>query len=121
MGHINLSYIDDSLLIGDTKQECEENVEDTLKLFEKVGFIVHEKKSVFKPVQKLRFLGFLIDSVNMIVTLPDEKVESVISECTYFYNKKIVSIRDLAKVIGILISVVPAVEQGPLHYRSLEF
>ena len=120
MGHSNLGYIDDSLLIGDTKQECHENVQDTKELFEKVGFIVHQKKSVFIPVQKLRFLGFLIDSVNMIVTLPDEKVENVIIECKKVYNKKYVSLRDLAKIIGILVLVFPAVEQGPLHYRTLE-
>jgi hypothetical protein len=40
MGHLNLGYIDDSLLIGDSRKECLENVNDTNWLFEKVGFIV---------------------------------------------------------------------------------
>ena len=81
MGHLNLGYIDDSLLIGDSRKECLENVNDTNWLFEKVGFIVHEKKSGFEPTQKLTSFGFIIDSVNMIVTLPQEKVDNVILEC----------------------------------------
>ena len=99
MGHINLGYIDDSLLIGDSEQDCCENVFDTKWLFEKVGFIVHEKKSVFQPVQKLKFLGFLIDSVKMIVTLPQEKVDNIIFECTHLYKKADASIREVAKAI----------------------
>ena len=58
MSHLNLGYIDHSLLIGDSRKECLENVNDTNWLFEKVGFIVHEKKSVFEPTQKLTFFWF---------------------------------------------------------------
>jgi hypothetical protein len=32
MGHVNIGYIDDSLLIGDTFEECKHNVQDTVKL-----------------------------------------------------------------------------------------
>ena len=39
MGHLNLGYIDDSLLIGDSSKECLEIVNDTNWLFEKVGVI----------------------------------------------------------------------------------
>ena len=120
MGHLNVGYIDDSLLIGDSRKECLENVNDTNWLFEKVGFIVHEKKSVFEPTQKLKFLGFIIDSVNMIATLRQEKVDNVILECKSLYKKEQVSLWELAKVIGILVSVFPAVEFGQLHYRNLE-
>ena len=62
----------------------------------------------------------MIDSIQMIVTLPADKVEKVIGECTKLFNKQTCSLRELAKVIGILVSVFPAVEQGPMHYRNLE-
>ena len=121
MGHVIMGYIDDSLLVGDTYQECTNNVLDTKCMFEKIGFIVHEKKSVFQPVQKLKFLGFLIDSVLMLVTLPQDKVNNIISVCTDLFNREWASLRDIAKVIGNLVSVFPAVEQGQLHYRNLEY
>lgn len=58
MGHVNIGYIDDSLLIGDTFEECKHNVQDTVKLVTDLGFIVHEDKSVFVPSKKTTILGF---------------------------------------------------------------
>jgi hypothetical protein len=41
MGHVNIGYIDDSLLIGDTFEECKQNVQDTVKLV--TDFNQHQK------------------------------------------------------------------------------
>ena len=120
LGHINAGYIDDSLLIGDDKAECKRNVTDTQDLFEKVGFIVHQKKSIFEPVQKLQFLGFLIDSIKMIVTLPEEKIKKVSEACLQLLKKSNASIQELASVIGLIVSTFSAVQYGKLHYRCLE-
>jgi hypothetical protein len=46
MGHVNIGYIDDPLLIGDTFEEWKHNVQDTVKLVTDLGFIVHEDKFV---------------------------------------------------------------------------
>lgn len=83
MGHVNIpvGYIDDSLLVGDTFEECKQNVHDTVKLVTDLGFIVHEDKSVFVPSKKLQFLGFLIDTEKMIVTLTQEKKDRLVEEC----------------------------------------
>ena len=78
------------------------------------------KKSIVVPVQKLKFLGFLIDSVKMVVPLPVDKIDNTIQECKVLLKKQEATIREVAKVIGTLVSVFPAVEYGPLHYRNLE-
>lgn len=45
-GHLNVGYIDDSYLQGDTVQECHDNITDTTDLFVKLGFVIHPLKSV---------------------------------------------------------------------------
>lgn len=87
MGHVNIpvGYIDDSLLVGDTFEECKQNVHDTVKLVTDLGFIVHEDKSVFVPSKKLQFLGFLIDTEKMIITLTQEKKDRLVEECQKIY------------------------------------
>lgn len=120
LGYINMGYIDDSILIGDDYEECSENIKVTKDLVESVGFTVNDKKSVFIPVQKLHFLGFFINSVNMQVTLPQEKVENIKHLCFSLSKKDETSIKEVAKVIGTLVSVFPAVEYGKLFYRNLE-
>ena len=58
MGHLNSGYIDDSHLQGDTVEDCQQNVGDTVTLFKRLGFFIHPEKSVFVPTQRLTFLGF---------------------------------------------------------------
>ena len=55
-GHLSVIFVDDSYLQGDTEQECMNNIKATVDLLLKLGFIVHEKKSVLKPTQKIEFL-----------------------------------------------------------------
>ena len=50
---------------------------DSCDLFSKLGFILHPVKSVLKPVQVLTFLAFVLDSVNMTVSLTQEKIQRI--------------------------------------------
>ena len=119
-GHLSIGYIDDSYLQGDTLTECKRNVEDTSALFTKLGFTIHPRKSVFTPAQTLTFLGFVLNSLDMTVTPTQEKVEKTISACSQLLERGEVSILDVARVIGIIVSNFPGVQFGPLHYRALE-
>lgn len=73
LGYTNVGYIDDSLLCGDTYYECKENIQKTVSSIEQIGFIIHPEKSQFEPSKKITFLGNIIDSEEMIVTLPIDK------------------------------------------------
>ena len=109
-GHTNVAYIDDSLLIADTPLECTNNVKDTACLLQNLGFFIHEKKSVFIPTQMITFLGNVIDSVSMTVTLPKEKVDRIKDECLRLQKKNKTSIREVSRIIGILVSSFSAVD-----------
>ena len=94
-------YIDD-FTKGDTST-CEENIHKTMRLYAKLGFAINLKKSFqIVPTQKVRILGFVIDSVLNLLRI------------------KKPTIRYLVKVIGTIISCMPAAILGPLFYRYLE-
>ena len=59
--------------MGETAKICLDNVTDTVKLLRRLGFTIHPGKSVFVPTQKITFLGFIIDSVKMTITLTEGK------------------------------------------------
>ena len=80
-GHLNVGYIDDSYLQGDTVHECNDNINDTTDLFIKLGFVIHPLKSVLQPTQTLIFLGFVLNSVNMTASLTSEKVNRIKEKC----------------------------------------
>lgn len=118
LGYLNVGYIDDSLLVGETIQECSSGSSAMITLVEKLGFFVNYEKSVLKPAQKIAFLGNIIDSVKMTVTLTDERKENILYECKKLHKKSEASIRKVASVIGLIVSSFSAIEFGPLHYRS---
>ena len=93
LGHTNSGYTDDSLLVADSFTECEENIRDTVSLMTDLGFIIHEKKPVLIPTNKITFLGKNIDSERMIVTMPQEKVLDIVQECKVLYGKKTAKIK----------------------------
>ena len=69
LGHQSSLYIDDSVLTGQTYDDCAANVIDTTQLIDNLGFIAHPFKSVFIPTQELDYLGFTRNSKTMQVTV----------------------------------------------------
>ena len=120
LGHTCMGHIDDSLLVGYNYQSCKCNITDSLLLFTQLGFVIHPEKSVLQPVQSIEFLGFVIDSVQMTTRLLPRKVTKVKSICNDLLHKHNPTIREVAQVIGLLVSSLPGALFGPLHYRHLE-
>lgn len=119
-GHIIVSYIDDTLLVGRTESELDLAVKETIELFESLGFIINREKSVFKPSQEAVFLGFVLNSVMMTVRLTERKIQDLKASCTALLRAKIVQIQEVASLLGKLVAAFPACRYGPLHYRELE-
>ena len=102
LGYLNVGYIDDSYLQGDSNTECRSDILTTLSLFEPLGFLINHEKSTWK------------------YSLQQKKRERIILACQQLLKRSVISIRKVAHVIGLLVSSLPAVQYGPLHYRSLE-
>ena len=85
-GHICLSYIDDSLYIGNTATECAEATLHAVQLITRFGFNVNSEKLVIRPSQSIEFLGFIIDSVTMSVYLAPRKRDKISSLCLSFLS-----------------------------------
>ena len=73
LGHTVLAFVDDTLLQGDTEQDCQSAMMATCQVFDSLGFTVHSVKSVLQPTQRIEFLEFWLDLVNMIVSLTTGK------------------------------------------------
>lgn len=120
MGHVSVVYLDDSLLMGASEVACKENVSDTLQLLQRCGFAISWEKSVLKPTKIIKFLGFTLNSTSMELSLPEEKLERLYRGCVGLLNDPSPSIRHSAKIIGLIVSVLPAFAKGKCYYRELE-
>ena len=77
MGLLNSPYIDDCLLLGDNFDDCKMNVLKTVELSKDTGFIVHPEKSILIPTQVIEYLGFILDSRTMTVSVNDRQAQKI--------------------------------------------
>lgn len=86
---------------------------DSIQMLDNLGLVVHAEKSVFIPQPKLIFLRFVIDSVTMIVTLPENKIRKIQELLSFaIHNACFTWIRNIARLISYLLSSLPAVKWG---------
>jgi len=119
-GHTSSPYLDDSFLVADTYQACVANVQATLEFFNKLGFVVHPDKSQLQPTHIIEHLGFVFNSTNMTIKVNKEKITKLRNCATLILRKKKLTIRQVAQLIGVMVSCFPGVEFGQLYYRRLE-
>lgn len=119
-GILIVAYIDDLLFIADTPEGVERAVAEAVNLLEALGFTIHAEKSKILPAQQAQFLGFILNSIDMTVSMVPSKTCKVVAACKQLLCASTLKIREVASVVGQLVACFPAVTYGPLYYRALE-
>lgn len=76
--------LDNTLLIGKTWEELVMTRDTSIFVLQNLGFVINQKKSRLQPTHQIKFLGLVIDSVDMTLALPEEKKVKK-SELVSFY------------------------------------
>ena len=114
-------YLDDILILGETLSTFQTSVLDTAAWLKKLGFVLNMKKCIFFPQTEIEFLGFLINSQTLKISLPKSKVHKIAKGSRSLARKSRVSARELAQLIEKMTAVILAVIEAPLNdYRALQ-
>ena len=100
-------YIDDFIVLGNSKEDCEMKVAFLRSVLKRSGFV----ESVVKyqpPCQVGVFLGLTLDCRKNRVFIPEAKQESIIRKMTWHLTLKRTSYRTISKVYGSVISTILA-------------
>ena len=100
--------------------ECLHTCEQTFKLPIACGFLPNLKKSKLIPSQKVVVLCTVVDSVSMTVYLPREKEMGILQLISDSLTVHHLTVCELAKLIGKLVSCTIVCPLGKLYYRDLE-
>ena len=120
LGFLNSSYIDDSFLMGDNLKDCRDNVICTVQNGLKAGFTVHPEKSVFIPTHIIEYLGFILNSIRMIVQLNKRKTDELLILCKKLLVKQEYKIQEIAELTGKMVAALPGVQYGNIYYRMID-
>ena len=111
-------YLDDFFIKADTLNECAAALQILVQLVRKLGFQINWNK-VVDPTTKLTFLGIEIDSVNMTLRLPDEKLHQVREELALFQKRTRASKKQLQSLAGKLNFCASVVYGGRVYSRRI--
>lgn len=70
------------------------------------------------PTQEITYLGFVLNA--MSIKLTTEKASTIKIECESALQVRKITITQVARILGLLVSCFPGVMWGPLHNRQLE-
>jgi len=66
-------YMDDMLLMANSRHLILEQTYIALFLLENLGFVINNKKSVLTPCQQIEFLGMAVDSQSMVLNYQERR------------------------------------------------
>ena len=113
-------YLDDMLIMAQTQEMAKCHATTTINLLESLGFTVNYQKSVLIPSTTIEFLGFLVDSKTLTLSLPKEKIKKAKKACQSILDNPLPSIQQLSQLLGYLTSTIQAVFPAPIHFRYLQ-
>jgi len=121
MGIRLVTYLDEILLLHQSKVELVQLTPLICQLFEALGLVVNQKISVLTPNQTMEFLGFQVDTVTLQLIFQAEKLRKLKQLAQHLLHQQEVTVREIARFVGKASAATRAVWQAPLHYRALQF
>lgn len=111
-------YLDDFLIISESKEACAQALSVLIELLRKLGFAIHWGK-VVDPTHRITFLGIELDSLSMMLRLPQDKLCALHQELQSFLNRKRASKRQLQSLAGRLSWAASVVKGGRVFLRRI--
>lgn len=111
-------YLDDFLLVADTYDNCQKALHELMKLVRELGFQINYNK-VEGPYQKLTFLGLVLNSINMTITVPDQKITEIHTLLINTLHARKITKRRIQQLVGKLNWITQCVYGGRFHMRRL--
>ncbi|GAA6106201.1 uncharacterized protein LOC113086839, partial [Tachysurus ichikawai] len=114
----DLLYIDDWLIIADSRKKVIQNTARVLSHIAVLGFRVNVKKSNFTPAQEVIFLGLELNSVTMHVCLSRKCISSFMSCRLRFREGVRIQYRTCLRLQSLMASAIHVLPLGLLRMRA---
>jgi hypothetical protein len=97
-------YLDDGMAVFSSREEGIHNSRIIKSCLLGAGFVPNKSKSIWDPVQCVKWLGFKWSSKQGCVSVPIDKIDKLFSIISSVINARHVTARQLASVTGKIIS-----------------
>ena len=116
MGIRLLIFSDNILITADSPERAAEHTEIVIRVLESLGFVIKKKTSILKPTQTILFLGFIVNSIKMLLLLPEEKLQKLKSSALSLLEN-VPTAREVLSFLGQCQAVLPALQMA---FRAIQ-
>ena len=113
-----VAYLDDFLIVGESKRDCANSMNDLMCVLLSLGFRINYNK-VEGPVKRLTFLGIVLNTEDMTMSLPQERLDDLDHTLKSVLYKSKVTKKGLQSLAGKLSWATQCVYGGRFHLRRL--
>ena len=107
-------------VMAQTLKEISQAKETLIFLLQNLSFVINLKMSQLTPVKEIELLGLVINSVNMTLALPEEKVLDIQNKCAQLIASPKTTIMELTKLLGKLSFTAQALLPERIQCRYLQ-
>ena len=113
-------YLDDMIILNQSPLVLHQDLSLIVHTLVNLGFVINLEKSQLCPVQVIEFLGYEINSVGLLLSLPNQKMKKIKNKCLALLENPLTSVRTLSSLLGMMTDTIRAVSIAPLHFRALQ-
>ena len=117
-GYDIVAYLDDFLIVSDTREKCLTGLNTLLTLLRALGFHINYSK-LEGPGQRLVFLGITLDTAKMTLEIPQNKIDEVLNQISYHIKRRKITKLEIQKLVGRLNWISQCVYGARFHMRRL--
>ena len=101
-------YLDDLIILSPDRQSADMNYDTARSLLEELG-PPEAKEKAQPPTQRIKWLGIVIDSNEMSLSIPQDKVDDILEQVRQTHQKHYITKRQLQSLLGLLLFVAKCV------------
>ena len=116
------TYLDDLLIVGDSKVQATQSVQKTIQVLIHAGFVMNLKKSELAPTQDLVYIGAYLRMDLDQLYLPETRIQALTACVRSFF--KLGAYRpahQFLSLLGLIATTLQSVEYAHLHMRPIQW
>ena len=108
----SLMYLDDGIVAVNGKESAKKASKWVKNSLISAGFVINDAKSVWLPSHRVMWLGFNLDLVKGCVSVPQEKLDELVSLLRESFLSTCLRAKQIASIVGKIISM--GIALGPV-------
>ena len=115
------AYIDDWLILANSRQECQEATRFVIQVLQDLGWIINWEKSNLQPSQSVTYLGARLDLQRGLAMPTLQRIENITQAASLLLSKRISQARQWLRFLGLAASMVEILPLCRLFMRPVQF